>query len=65
MKGALKWTSRKLWNSLKGIQSLILNYAADFNELEVIMHNLSLTQERTVSCVRITFSDKLVQILQP
>lgn len=33
MKGALKWTSRKLQNFLKGIQSLILNYAADCNEL--------------------------------
>lgn len=65
MKGALKWTSRKLQNSLKGIQSLILNYATDFNELEVIMHNLSLTQEETVNCVKITFSDQLVWIPQP
>lgn len=38
---------------------------ADFNELEVIMHNLSLMQEGTVSYVRITFSDKLEQILLP
>lgn len=29
------------------------------------MHNLSPTQEGTVSCVRITFFDKLVQTLQP
>ena len=33
MKGALKWTSPKLQNFLKGIQSSILNYVADCNEL--------------------------------
>lgn len=65
MKGALKWTSRKLQNSLQGIQSLILNYPADFNELEVITHHLSLPQDGTVSCARSTFSDQLGQILQP
>lgn len=53
MKGTLNGTSWKIIEFLKGIQSLILNYAADFNELKVI---ITFSRRKELWAVRITFS---------